>query len=98
MDKTKIQRVLLLLTIALLLVAASAVHAQSGGGTDLSWWTASGGGTTVEGGGITLRGTAGQPYAGPALSGGRYALVGGFWPGQLTPEHRVYLPVVLRNR
>jgi hypothetical protein len=86
--------------LALLLVAAGLASAQSG--YDLSWWTVDGGGGTVaeEGGGYSLSGTAGQPDAGPALSGGGYTLVGGFWSGAQGGSggrYRVYLPSVMRN-
>ncbi len=101
MDSRNQIRALLFLAVALLLGAATgaAVHAQSGGGYDLTWWTVDGGGEAVEGGGMTLRGTAGQPEAGPALSGGGYTLVGGFWPGGGVVAHRVYvyLPLALRS-
>jgi uncharacterized repeat protein (TIGR01451 family) len=47
---------------------------------DLSWWTVDGGGTVgAAGGTFTLSGTAGQPDAGPAQTGGAFALAGGFW-------------------
>jgi hypothetical protein len=46
---------------------------------DLTWSTVDGGGTmTASGGGFELSGTAGQPDAG-ALTGGPFALTGGFW-------------------
>ena len=47
-----------------------------------------GGGGLSSAGTYTLAGTAGQPDAG-TLSGGRYALEGGLWPGLLT---RVVIP------
>jgi len=50
---------------------------------DLSWHTVDGGGATFSAGGsYSLGGTIGQPDAGPApaMTGGTYALVGGFWP------------------
>lgn len=73
---------------ALVAVATSAVllvlvplltHAQ--GGFGLSWWTVDGGGGIASGGSYTLTGTSGQPDAGPSLSGGGYAVAGGFWGG-----------------
>lgn len=66
---------------AVFLLLSAIVLAQSGGGYDLSWWTVDGGGGTVSGGGYALSGTAGQPDAGPSLTGSGYALYGGFWPG-----------------
>lgn len=45
----------------------------------ISWFAIAGGGTTQAAGGVyTLRGTVGQPDAG-LLTGGGYALNGGFW-------------------
>jgi hypothetical protein len=71
--------------------------AALGAGYDLSWWTVDGGGIVGAGspGLYTLGGTAGQPDAGPVLTGGGHTLVGGFWGGALV-ECRVYLPLVLR--
>jgi hypothetical protein len=54
--------------------------AEASLGFDLSWHTIDGGGGTSTGGGFTLSGTIGQPDAG-AMSGGDFALVGGFWAG-----------------
>lgn len=86
----------LLFSILLLLASVSGISAQSGGGYDLTWNTLDGGGYTwSEGGWYTLGGTIGQADAG-ALSGGTYTLSGGFWGG-LAPQHRLYLPLVIRN-
>jgi len=81
------------------LLAAVPVLAQSGGGYDLSWSTVdSGGGTFSSGGLYSLGGTAGQPDAG-LMTGGVYALGGGFWGGGAVaaPENMIYLPLVMRN-
>ena len=70
--------------------------AQSGGDYDLTWSTVDGGGDTFStGGDYTLGGTIGQPDAGE-LTGGDYALTGGFWGGAAA-KYRIYLPLVLRN-
>ena len=62
---------------------------------EIPWFTVdSGGATTSAGGDFTLGGTAGQPDAG-ALSGGGYALSGGFWPGAEVLLY-AYLPVIMR--
>jgi hypothetical protein len=47
------------------------------------------------GGGYGLRGTIGQPDAG-LLSGGSYALAGGFWSGAAV-KYNIYLPLVIRS-
>lgn len=55
--------------------------AQTGGDYDLTWSTIDGGGETFStGGDYELGGTIGQPDAG-AMTGGDYALTGGFWFG-----------------
>lgn len=88
--------------LLLLLVSAVGVYAQSGAGYDLSWSTVDGGGTTTAlGGEYTLMSTAGQPDAGPTLSGGGYSLTGGFWPGGAVESSSgdgsdIYLPIVLK--
>src|SRR5262245_39758265 len=46
----------------------------------VDWFTLAGGGGTVGGGKYTLSGTVGQSVAGH-LSGGNYAMEGGFWSG-----------------
>jgi len=94
--------VLVAALVLLLLVSSTLIAlAQSGGGYDLSWWTVDGGGGTVSESGYTLTGTAGQPDAGAALSGGSYTLYGGFWPGAGSGAapggHKLYLPLVMRH-
>jgi hypothetical protein len=85
-----------LVALALLLIVSTAL-AQTGGDYDLSWSTIDGGGGESHGGGYHLMGTAGQPDAGTALSGGAYTLVGGFWPGAAEASAPIYLPVILRQ-
>jgi hypothetical protein len=84
-----------LLVVALLLAALSVAEAQTGGPYDLTWSTIDGGGHMFSTGGVyALGGTIGQADAG-ALSGGVYALRGGFWGGGA--RYRIYLPLVLRS-
>jgi hypothetical protein len=67
---------------------------------DLSWWTVDGGGGVRSGGDYALAGTAGQPDAHVALSGGGYALFSGFWAGGsggIQPPAQRYLPLVLKQ-
>lgn len=65
--------------------AAPSATAQAGGAYNLEWNTLSGGGQTfATGGAYSLGGTAGQADAG-SLTGGSYALSGGFWGGSPVP-------------
>jgi hypothetical protein len=94
----RIRGLLIVLVIAMGLFLLPALGlAQTGGGYDLTWYTIDGGGDRVSGGGYTLAGTAGQPDAGAALTSGGYSLVGGFWAGAGAAQHRIYLPLVVRN-
>jgi len=87
-----------------LLLGAVLTNAQTGDGVsfslstgyDLSWSTLDGGGYTFsEGDGYQLGGTIGQPDAG-ALTGGDYALSGGFWGG-IEAFYRALLPLILKD-
>jgi uncharacterized repeat protein (TIGR01451 family) len=65
---------------------------------DLSWYTVDGGGATFSTGGTySLGATIGQPDASGALTGGSYALVGGFWAEALNAEGSVDLLVTLSD-
>ncbi|MEE9129567.1 MAG: hypothetical protein V3T84_06075 [Phycisphaerales bacterium] len=68
---------------AIVLTAGAAALAPVGGGDfDLTWHTIDGGGGgSSTGGGFELAGTIGQHDAGPVMTGGQFALLGGFWPG-----------------
>lgn len=68
-----------LVVAALGVLVVTRAEAQSGGSYSLGWSTLDGGGQqSSSGGAYTLGGTAGQPDA-PRLTGGIYALNGGFW-------------------
>ncbi|MCH8825266.1 MAG: hypothetical protein IH984_17355 [Planctomycetes bacterium] len=68
--------------LATLFCATAAAFAPLGGGNfDLSWHTIDGGGGTSAGGGFELSGTIGQHDAGQTMTGGSFALTGGFWAG-----------------
>ena len=62
-------------------VLATSALAQS---YSIDWFTIDGGGGTSTGGVYSVSGTIGQPDAG-AMSGGSYALTGGFWGAIQTP-------------
>ena len=64
-------------------------------GYDLSWFSIDGGGATFsEGGAYSLGGSIGQADAG-AMSGGTYALTGGFWAG-VPANYSAFAPLILR--
>ena len=74
------------LTLSILLPLSAAVltilTASAIGDYTADWWTADGGGGMFsQGGSYSLGGTVGQADAGPAMGGGSYSLVGGFWAG-----------------
>ncbi|MCI0474659.1 MAG: hypothetical protein L0Y55_00270 [Anaerolineales bacterium] len=82
------------LVVLIALPSALPVKAAPSNGYELSWWTVDGGGATFStGGAYSLGGTIGQADAG-ALSGGSYALSGGFWYGG--GGSALYLPLILR--
>ena len=60
--------------LALFLTTAASAQSYS-----INWSKIAGGGGTSSGGQYTLSGTIGQPDASPAMTGGNYALTGGFW-------------------
>jgi hypothetical protein len=86
------------LTILVMLAVVSLASAQSRL-WDLTWFTIDGGGATSSAGdGFVLSGAIGQPDSG-SLSGGVYALRGGFWAvvvGSDTSISTVYLPLIQR--
>ncbi|OGO33445.1 MAG: hypothetical protein A2Z16_01040 [Chloroflexi bacterium RBG_16_54_18] len=85
-----------LLPLVLAIALPGVVSASTLAGYGLDWWTVDGGGYTFStGGSYSLGGTIGQADAG-ASSSGTYTLAGGFWGGTLA-QHRLYLPLVLRN-
>lgn len=93
------RRVMALLFLLLLVATAWAIAGATGNRADelsIRWWTADGGGGQSSGGGYSLRGTAGQPDAG-RLSGGEFAIVGGFWTSPAEQGiNELFLPVVTR--
>ncbi len=94
---TIVLMILLSLALATLWSTVTAV-AQPGDDYDITWWTVDGGGGgSSTGGDYSLAGTIGQPDAEPALTGGGYALTGGFWGIGAAAGHRIYLPLVIRH-
>lgn len=107
--KTQITRswIILIMIFALLVLVASSQAApvqekdvppeqplSAGGPFELTWSTVDGGGGFSAGGGYELNGTIGQPDASGSLSGGGYALSGGFWEN-LAAFFTNHLPLIL---
>jgi hypothetical protein len=67
-----------LLAGCLLMIASAS--AQAAGPYEITWSTIDGGGGRCNGGSYVLTGTIGQADAAYS-AGGRYELLGGFWPG-----------------
>lgn len=67
-----------LLALFLLLLPVAVSLAQSGGDYDLSWNTVDNGGGLATGGDFSLTGSIAQPDASNPLTGGSFALRGGF--------------------
>ena len=85
----------LLLAVVLSLATITAA-AQSGGQFSLEWQCAGCGGGTASGGPYVLFGSAGQPLAGAAMTGGGYSLESGFLA--YGDDSSVYLPLTFGRR
>lgn len=102
MTRTKLVSGLLILLVVGLPATASLALAQSEGRFSLAWWTVDSGGGTSASGSYVITGTLGQPEAERVLSGGPFALQGGFWPTgeiRLVPpagDRHIYLPLIVR--
>jgi hypothetical protein len=94
---SRVSGLIALAVLVLFLTMGTAALAQSDGGYTLSRSVVgSGGAVAAVGGAYQLSATIGQADA-AAVSGGVYTLGGGFWGGSYTePEHRIYLPLVIR--
>ncbi|MBN1485582.1 MAG: hypothetical protein JXA37_12770 [Chloroflexia bacterium] len=89
---------LVLGTLLLVLLLLSPTLTAQSAAYSLDWWTVDGGGCAFNtAGGYRLGGTAGQPDAGPLLSGGDYTLAGGFWHAAAETGYQIYLPLVLNH-
>lgn len=84
--KRPIQTSLLLLA----LTPALADTPPSGDQYQVSRSTFDGGGQTSAAGAYQVRGTIGQPDAGPTLGGGTFTLRGGFWSGDVAPTESLF--------
>lgn len=72
-------KIILLITLVLTGAAAFAQYS-------VNWFKIAGGGRASSGGNYALRGTIGQADAGGRLTGGTYALTGGFWAAALVQK------------
>lgn len=81
-------------------LGASIAFGQGVAPYNMRWWTVDGGayvvsGVSPSGAAYTMTTTIGQPDAG-LMTGGRYALGGGYWGTALRSLMKLYLPVVTR--
>ena len=58
----------------------------------MDWYTIDGGGGQSGDGTFELKGTIGQPDAGPVMTGGNFELAGGFWVGPNNPDPLTVIP------
>ncbi len=80
------------------LLTFATAAAQTGGGYDLGWWSVEGGAGVSLGGDFSLTGVAGQADASVVMTGGGFALTGGFMSGGDSRQRAVliYLPSACR--
>jgi len=67
------------LKITLLLACLTSLPVRAQPDLSIDWYTIDSGGGTSTGGVYSVSGTIGQPDAGSVMTGGNYALQGGFW-------------------
>jgi hypothetical protein len=84
-DRRRLAAIVAMAGIAAL---ATVVLANAQGTFEVSWWSVDSGGNDMAGGAYAISGSAGQPDAGVALTGGEYGVTGGFWSalGQQPPQ------------
>jgi hypothetical protein len=87
----------LLLSLLIVLATVGIVGAQTSTSFDLSWYVLAGGGSRAESASHALNGTLGQGIVGLSDSTS-FQMQSGYWYGASQPRHRIYLPLVLRNR
>ena len=86
----------LMLAAVLFVELALATGALAQGMPHIAWWIVAGGGGEASGAGeVAVSSTLGQPIIGPA-GGDPVSLGAGYWYGALV-QHRIYLPLVLRE-
>lgn len=85
-----------LAAIAALLTSTSVALAQVSAAFDLSWHVVGSGGGQMGGPGHSIAGTIGQPVVG-TMGGSGHTLCSGFWCDGGAVEHRIYLPLVVRD-
>lgn len=85
----------LVVVVCLILLMAASLS-MAAGVLEINWWTVDGGGHVATGSTFVLSGTVGQPDAGYTLTGGDFAVAGGFWDGLESGEYTVYLPTIIK--
>jgi hypothetical protein len=72
--KTPMKKTILSVLVFLLLASVASAQPYA-----VDWYKVAGGGGTSTGGTYQVSGTIGQPDASSVMSGGQYAMTGGFW-------------------
>ena len=92
MKKTAVGFIVVLLLLAAVVVSAVDL------GYEVKWWSINGGAQISSGDGFSLTGIAGQPEAGPGMTGDDFTVSGGYWSGDLEPvqpaDGAIFLPVI----
>ncbi len=92
------RRLALILTFLVVLALTGSLALARSGDLAIPWFTVSSGGAS-DGASYALRGTSGQAAAG-RMSGGEFAVSGGYWSGLSPPQPeggaQIYLPLVVK--
>jgi hypothetical protein len=95
-EEALVKRKYLILILLLLLITTSTLALAQVDELGIPWFSIDSGASSIRGGDFLLKGVIGQPDAG-VLSGGDFALVGGFGIGvSSTGAKQVYLPLITR--
>lgn len=81
-----------LVAVGVLALMAEQANEATAQQFSIPWYTIDSGGGYASGGNFELEGTIGQHDAGPTMTGGQFAVTGGFWVGGESQEPGVITP------
>jgi hypothetical protein len=90
------QRLVIWIALFVMLILLTSAAAAAGPPQYIVRHVIASGGEQVAAGSFVLRGTLGEPVAGPVVSAGAYQKASGFWRVLRQPP-RLYLPMVIRE-